>query len=224
MAVAHSWPLASDLGHLTRLDNNDAQLNTFVIAWNAHILPRDPLHLFEATPFYPEAHSLAFSEHMLVPSLIGAPLLWSGVSPVTVYNVLIILGLALSAWSMYVVMERWTGSMSAAVIAGLLYGFNAHVLTRFVHLQAQHVEFFPPLLLALDCVIVDGRRRDVWLLAGMFVLQSLCSNYLMVFITYAMLAAVIVRWRELNAAVLQPGAVPASVLPGGSRERPRTQR
>ena len=70
MAVVHSWPLASDLTHLTRLDNNDAQLNTFVIAWNAHILPRDPLHLFEATPFYPEKHSLAFSEHMLVPSLM----------------------------------------------------------------------------------------------------------------------------------------------------------
>lgn len=216
MAVAHSWPLASDLTHLTRLDNNDAQLNTFVIAWNAHILPRDPLHMFEATPFYPEKHSLAFSEHMLVPSLMGAPLMWAGISPVTVYNLLIILGLAVSGWSMYVVMERWTGSSGAGVVAGLLYAFNAHVLTRFPHLQAQHVEFFPPMLLALDRVIVDGRRKDIGLLAGMFVLQGLCSNYLLVFTGYAMLAGVMVRWREIDARVLRDlgvaGAVSAAAL------------
>ena len=76
MAVAHSWPLASDLGHLTRLDNNDAQLNTFVIAWNAHILPRDPLHLFDANIFYPEKRTLAYSETMAVQSAMAAPVFW----------------------------------------------------------------------------------------------------------------------------------------------------
>lgn len=203
MAVAHSWPLASDISHLTRLDNHDAQSLIWTIAWNAHQLPRDPLHLFDATPFYPEHHTLAFSEHLLVPSLIGAPLIWAGVSPVTVYNVLIILGLALSGWSMFVLMERWTGSTSAAVVAGLLYGFNAHVLTRFVHLQAQHVEFFPIMLLALDRVIVEGRRRDIGLLASAFVLQALCSNYVLVFAGYAALVATLVRWRELTPRVVR---------------------
>jgi len=43
---------------------------------------------------------------------------------------------------MCLVINRWTGSMAAGVIAGLLYAFNAHVLTRFPHVQAQHVEFF----------------------------------------------------------------------------------
>jgi len=39
----------------------------------AHILPRAPLRLFEAPIFYPDAHTLAYSEHLLVPSLMGAP-------------------------------------------------------------------------------------------------------------------------------------------------------
>ena len=200
MAVAHSWPLASDPARLARLDNHDAEVLTWTVAWVAHALPRQPLALFEAPIFFPEHHSLAFSEHMFVPSVIGAPLLWAGASPVLVYNLLIIAGLALSGWSMYLLMRRWTGSEWAGIIAGLVYAFNAHVLTRFVHLQAQHVEFFPLMVYALDRVFVDQRRRDAVLLAAAFVLQALCSNYLLVFMTYAVLVALIVRWREIGAA------------------------
>jgi hypothetical protein len=199
MAVLHSWPLASDPAHLARLDNHDAELNTWIVAWVAHVLPRHPLDLFEAPILYPEHHSLAFSEHMFVPSVMGAPLLWAGASPVLVYNLLIIAGLALSGWSMYLLMRRWTGSDSAGIIAGLVYAFNAHVLTRFVHLQAHHVEFFPLVLYALDRVMVEGRRRDTLLLAAAFTLQALCSNYLLVFMTYAMAIALGVRWKEVAA-------------------------
>ena len=140
LVAARQRPVAATSA---RLDNHDAELNTWIVAWVAHILPRDPLSLFEAPILYPEPHSLAFSEHMFVPSVMGAPLLWAGASPVLVYNLLIIAGLALSGWSMYLLMRRWTGSESAGIIAGLIYAFNAHVLTRFVHLQAHHVEFFP---------------------------------------------------------------------------------
>ncbi|MFA5907906.1 MAG: hypothetical protein WC815_03925 [Vicinamibacterales bacterium] len=155
----------------------------------AHILPRAPLRLFEAPIFYPDAHTLAYSEHLLVPSLIGAPLLWLGAPPLVVSNLLIILGLALSGWVMCLVINRWTGSMAAGVIAGLLYAFNAHVLTRFPHVQAQHVEFFPLILYALDRVLAGGKRRDTALLAAAFILQALCSNYLLVFCTFAVAAA-----------------------------------
>ena len=37
MAVLHSWPLASDPAHLARLDNHDAELNTWIVAWVAHM-------------------------------------------------------------------------------------------------------------------------------------------------------------------------------------------
>jgi hypothetical protein len=162
----------------------------------AHILPRAPLQLFEAPIFYPEAHTLAYSEHLLVPALLGAPLLWLGVSPVLVHNLLIMAGLALSGWAMCLLLMRWTGSVAAGAIAGMLYGFNAHVLTRFPHLQAQHVEFFPLILYALDCVLLSGRRKDVALLVAAFVLQALCSNYLLVFMAFAVVTALAVRPSE----------------------------
>ena len=210
MAVVHSWPLASAPGRLARLDNHDAELNTWIIAWVAHALPRQPLALFDAPILYPEQHSLAFSEHMFVPAVMGAPLLWAGASPVLVYNVLIIAGLALSGWSMYLLMRRWTGSEWAAIVAGLAYAFNAHVLTRFVHLQAHHVEFFPLMLYAFDRLLVDRRRRDAVLLAVAFVLQSLCSNYLLVFMTYALIACAAIRWRE----AVHPAAIKELAIAG----------
>jgi len=218
--VLHSWPLASAPSRLARFDNDDASLNTWAIAWVAHIVPRAPLQLFEAPIFYPDRHTLAYSEHLFVPAMMGAPLLWAGASPVLVHNLLIIAGLALSGWAMYLVMLRWTGSHWAALVAGLLYAFNAHVLTRFPHLQAQHVEFMPFVLLGLDGVLTRNRTRDAVLLAGAFVLQSLCSDYLLVFGAFAAVAAAAVRpgdwWPGQHGAVcghlLAAGIVSVTVL------------
>jgi hypothetical protein len=193
LATLHTWPLASDPAHFTRLDNDDTALNTWVIAWVAHQAPRDPIHLFDAPIFHPASDALAFSEHMFVPSMIGAPLLWSGFSPVLVYNVLVWLGLGLSGFAMCVVMHRWTGSSVASIVAGSLYSFNAHLLTRYPHLQALHIQFFPIVLFAFDRVLRGGGLRDAALFGGMFVLQSLCSNYTMVLMTGALLAALVVR-------------------------------
>ena len=58
-----------------------------------------PAHLFDANICYPERDTLAFSEPLIVPALMGAPLAWLGASPVLVYNVVLILGFALTAWA-----------------------------------------------------------------------------------------------------------------------------
>ena len=54
---------------------------------------------------------------------------------------------------MSLVVHRWTGDWTAGLISGLVFAFNAHTLTRLPHLQAQHVEFLPVVVLALDEVL-----------------------------------------------------------------------
>ena len=73
------------------------------------------------------------------------------------------------------------------IVAGMLLAFNAHTLTRIAHLQAVHVEFLPLALFAFDRLLRIPRLRTALWLAAMFVLQSLTSNYLLVFMTFAML-------------------------------------
>jgi hypothetical protein len=198
LATLHTWPMPSDPAHLTRLDNNDTAFNTWVVAWIAHQLPRDPLHLFNAPIFYPAPRALAFSEHMVVQGLMGAPLLWSGASPVAVYNALVWLGYALSGFAMAWLIRSWTASTLAGIVAGCLYAFNAHLLTRYAHLQALHLEFFPIVLYAADRLLTSGRARFALLFSSAFVLQALCSNYTLVMMTAAVAAALLVReefWR-----------------------------
>src|SRR5579871_4267606 len=92
LTLVHTWPLALQPGRYSGNDNADTQLNEWILAWIAHQLPRDPAHLFEANIFYPAHDSLAFSEPLIVPALMGAPLAWLGASPVLVYNLVLIAG------------------------------------------------------------------------------------------------------------------------------------
>src|SRR5437870_8174215 len=109
LAIVHTWPLALNLAHLSRNDNGDAQLNEWILAWVEHQLPRAPSRLFEANIFYPAHDALAFSEPLIVPALIGAPVAWAGGSPVLVYNLVVIAGMALTAFATVVLVETWTG-------------------------------------------------------------------------------------------------------------------
>ncbi|MCU0256792.1 MAG: hypothetical protein MUF60_08600, partial [Vicinamibacterales bacterium] len=198
LAVLHTWPLATAPAVLSRHDNADTMLNEWIVAWVAHQAPRDPLHLFDANIFHPEPRALAFSEHMTVQGLMGAPAAWLGAPPLLVYNLLVLAGLVLSAWSMWLLLWRWTGSRASGAIAGMLVAFNAHTLTRLPHLQALHVEFLPVVLLALDRVLVARRRRDAVLLGIASALQGLTSNYLLVFTIVAVAVGIAVRAGELR--------------------------
>lgn len=212
MAVVQTWPLAQRPATWSRHDNGDSILNEWAVAWIAHQLPRDPLHLFDANIFYPERNTLAFSEHMLPQAVMGAPLLWFGAPTLLVHNILLIAGLALSGWTMSMVMMRWTGDWGAALVSGLLLAFNAHTLTRLTHLQAMHLEFLPLALYALDRLLTEPRARSAIGLAAAVALQSLTSNYLLVATFFAMLAAAAARAPEW----VRPSGRRALVLLAGS--------
>src|SRR6185503_16107135 len=220
-AIIHTWPLALAPGAYSRNDNGDAQLNEWILAWVEHTLPRDPLHLFQANIFYPARDVLAFSEPLIVPAILGAPVAWLGGSPVLVYNLMVIAGFALSALAAYALMLRWTHDRIAALLAGTTFAFNTHTLTRLAHVQGLHLYGLPMALLATDRIITDGRTRyGLWLAAWMIVL-AYTSGYLLVFASIAVAIAMLVRvgewlprWRSVLASLAVATGVPAlAILP-----------
>ena len=114
LAVLHTWPLASDIAGLSRLDNADTALNTWIVSWVAHQLPRDPGHVFDAPIFHPERRTLAYSEHLLAQGAMAVPLRAAGLSPTATYNLLVLAGFTLSAWAMWCLVAGWTGDWAAA--------------------------------------------------------------------------------------------------------------
>jgi len=181
LAVVHTWPLASHPATLSSNDNADAQLNEWILAWVAHTLPQDPLHLFQANIFYPAHDSLAFSEPLILPALLGAPLLWLGGSPVLVFNLVMIAGFVLTGLATYQLILMWTGNRMAAVLGASTFAFNTHTLTRLAHVQALHIYGLPLVLLALDRLVSSARMRDAWLLSAAMIMLAYTSGYLMVF-------------------------------------------
>lgn len=219
LAVVHTWPLAAGLTTWSRLDNADTALNAWILAWVAHQLPIDPRHLFDANIFYPEPRTLAFSEHMVVQGVMGLPLFALGWSAVTVYNVLVLVGFALSGLAMAVVVERWTGSRRAGVVAGLAYAFNAHTLVRFGHMQALHVQFLPLALAAVHDLVDRPEWTAAARLACWCALQALTSNYLLVMTALAMMvsaASAPAAWRGAvgwrRAALVGAAAVTCALV------------
>jgi hypothetical protein len=193
LAVLHTWPLATAPGTLSRNDNGDFILHEWIMAWVSHQVVTNPLHLFDANIFYPERYTLAYSDHLFVQSMIGAPLLWAGASPVLAHNLVLMAGFALTGWATCLVMKCWTGSWLAAIVSGTLVAFNAFTLTRLPQIQDLHLEFFLPALFALDRVLTSARLRDAVMLACWFVLQALTGTYLMVFTFVSLVVATAAR-------------------------------
>ena len=217
LAAAHTWPIAGDLGRWGRNSNADTQLNAWALAWVAHQIVRDPLHLFDANIFYPEKRTLAFSEHLLPQAMIAAPINWAGGSAIRAFNVALLAGFALTGWAAAFVVQRWTASWSAGILSGSLMAFNALTLTRFPHIQMQHLEFLPLALLALDRLLVEPRPKHALQLAAWYVLQALTSAYFLVFTAIAIGVSALARpreWLGTQARVVLPLAALAAVVAG----------
>ncbi len=216
LAIVHTWPLASSPATLSRYDNSDAMLNEWALAWVAHQIVRDPLHLFDANIFFPERNTLAYSEAMLVQGVLGAPLVWLGAPTLLVYNLVLLAGFTLTGWATCLVAARWTGSWAGGAAAGIVAAFNAHTLTRLPHLQALHVEFLPLALAALDALLREPNARHALKLAIWFVLQSLASIYLLVVFGVRSRRSGGVPAARVDRQAIHPGRPPASRSPPAS--------
>lgn len=219
LAIVHTWPLATNPGRLSRNDTADTVHHEWILAWDAHALATDPLNLFDANIFHPERDTLAYSDHLIVQGLLGAPLFWWGASPVLVYNLLLIAGLALTCWTTILVVSWWTASASAGIISGSLVAFNAMTLTRLPEIQDQHLQFFPLALWALDRLLSAPQLKYAVHLAGWFALQALTCGYILVFAALSLVAALTARaaeWladvRRITGYLAAAGAIAGAVM------------
>src|SRR5262252_7647257 len=145
-------------------DEGDPLMVTWVPAWVAHQLPRAPAHLFDANIFYPERNTLAYSETLLVPGTIVAPLHWLGVGPILIYNLVFLSGFAISGVGVALLVRRLTGNAAAALLAGIVFAFPPYRIDHYAHLQLQQTQFIPLAMLAFHQLLDTNRLRDgVWL-------------------------------------------------------------
>jgi hypothetical protein len=181
LTAAMTWPQAlrmSDGVH----DPGDPLMVTWVLGWVAHQLPRAPAHIFDANIFYPERNTLAYSEVLLVPGLLAAPLHWLSVSPILIYNLVLLSGFAISGVGVTLLVRRLTGNDGAAILAGIIFAFLPYRIDHYAHLQLQQTQFIPLALWAFHRLLDSGRVRDGVLLGACAACQMLSCVYYGVFL------------------------------------------
>ena len=146
--------LHQQVGHLDSVpDLGDPLFSVWRIGWVNHQLFTDPRHLFDANIFYPERLTLTLSDPIVLPALMGAPLLAAGVHPVVAYNVLLLSAFWFSGIAVYLLVERLTASPRAAFIAGLIYACCGYRFEHYSHLELQMTQWMPLGLLALHLLV-----------------------------------------------------------------------
>jgi hypothetical protein len=109
----------------------------------------------------PQGINLMWNASMPLPGVILAPVtLLAG--PFASLNLLLTLGYAGSAASLFWVLRWWGASVTAAAVGGAVYGFSpALVAASMGHFQLQFA-VLPPLIIHALLRIVTGRGRVLW--------------------------------------------------------------
>jgi hypothetical protein len=184
------WP------QLVRLDAipeyGDPLFSVWRVSWVYRQLLGDPRDLFDANIFYPHRLTLTYSDSMLFPSLTVAPLLAAGIHPVIATNLVLVASFVLSAFTMYLLVERLTGSPLAAFISGLIFGFYPFRFDHYAHFELLMTYCLPAILLAMHRFFELGRMRAAVIAALLAVAQLYSSMYLAVLFMWVALPVVLV--------------------------------
>ncbi|MBX0328454.1 hypothetical protein K2Z83_12280 [Oscillochloris sp. ZM17-4] len=242
LSVLMTWPLAARLG-ADLPSSSDTLQQTWILAWNAHALLSDPAHLWQAPIFYPYPDTAAYHDHLLIQSIIGAPLIWATGNPLLAHNVLLLLSFALTGWGGFLLSRDLIAGGGAqgadadarrpapspqtwaALIVGAAMTFSAYRIAHSVQLNMLQTGWMLFAMLFLRRLLLPterggGRWRDA-LLCGVFTgLQVANAFYYGFFVAilivgYVGLWAAAALWGRLRRAEPLPWAViPRLMLAG----------
>jgi len=138
LSIIMLWPLPLQMAdHL--ISPVDPLLSTWIFAWDTHQLFKDPFHLFNANIFFPLKNTLAFSEHMIVLSLIAFPVSLVSENPILGYNFIQFLFYILCGVAGYLLVYHPTKSR----IAGIIFAFHPYRFRQVDHIQNLAVFWTP---------------------------------------------------------------------------------
>ncbi|MCM3879214.1 MAG: glycosyltransferase family 39 protein [Vicinamibacterales bacterium] len=217
LTVIVTYPQVLSLGTSVPF-HSDPYFSMWRLGWVAHALVHSPRELFDANIFYPERHTLAYSDAMLLPGTVLAPLFWAGINPVAIYNLSLFAAFTLSGLATFVLARDLTGNTTAAFVAGVIYAFSPYRFGHYMHFELQMVFWIPLALLLIHKIVASGRVRDGAFLGVVVGCQLLSSVYNGIFLsTYCaffvpcLLAAMGTRrWRTLVLPLVLGGIIAAA--------------
>jgi hypothetical protein len=207
LSVVWTRPLGFYLASRIPNDPGDPVLNTYLLGWNA-TTPPFTSGWWDPPFFFPMRGALALSEHLAGLTIISSPVQLLGGTPVLAYNISFLASFALSGWFTYLLVYRLTGSIAAAIVAGIAYGFAPFRAGQLAHLQVLTSQWLPLQILAMHAYLTDRRRRWLVVCGGAWLLQGLSNGYYLLFapVLTVLWIAWFPRWRRDTRSGLELAA------------------
>ena len=188
LSVAWTWPLATRLATSVPWDLGDSLLNAWILAWHFRQAGR-VLHgdvgafadWWHPNIFHPSPYGLGQSELLVAQALQGAPLHAATGNLLLTYNVLFLGTFVLSAFGAFLLVRSLTRQWTAALVAGLLYGFALYRVSQGPHLQVLSSQWFPFVLWGLHEWWERGRWRHAVLAGLALAAQNLSNGYFLIY-------------------------------------------
>jgi len=214
LTIVMTWPQMRVIG-TGATPHQDVYFNMWRLQWFAHAIVAQPFHLFDANIFHPEPDTLALSDAMIVESAAAAPLLWIGLPPVLVHNLLLLAAIAISGATMFALARYLTHSRAAAIVSGIVFAFAPYRFEHIMHMELEWTMWMPLAFLALHRLYDTGRMKYGAAAGGCLALQTLSSIYYGIFLAVSIALAallLIVRDRAVPVrALLAPLALGAAI-------------
>jgi hypothetical protein len=167
-AIVVTWRLWADPASRTVAGNpNDADLFAWFLRYNATAVAHGRLPaLVTAAMNAPQGINVMWNTSLLLPGVLLTPVTLL-LGPQTALTVLMTLGFAGSAATLFLVLRRWEVSTGSAVLAGAVYGFSPALLQASVGHYNLQFAVLPPLIIHFGlklCLRSETLLRDgLWL-------------------------------------------------------------
>ncbi len=196
----------------------DSLDTVYFMAWNAHQVVRDPLHLFDANILHPHPAAMTLAGHRILPGILAAPVIGLTSNPILAYNVVLAGAYLLAALAG----RRLAGLLGVGPVgawaAGALYAFNTYQVNEAPRADLLFHGFTALALGELMIFLKTGQMRRAWHVALLMILQGLASTYLLLYgalvLTLVAAGALLARPRAVapRLARMVPAAAAAAIL------------
>jgi hypothetical protein len=159
-------------------DGGDSLLNTWILAWDAHALTTPGASVWDAPFYYPAKNTFTFSETMFGNLWLTLPVQLLTTNPILAFNALVLGSFVLGLYCTFLLVRGLTGSISAGIVAGVIFSFSPYRWSEIPHVQLLPF-FWAPLALLLTHRFLEGRRKHTLIgLLAVLVAQYYTSIYL----------------------------------------------
>ena len=174
LTLWHTWPLGARL-----TTHMQAGADPKTMMWGLLDLGRnlvtDPLHLLDGSAFYPYSRTIAVVDHQFTSALFVGPLSLTGLSGVTLFNLVVLASFVLSGVFTALLVHRLTRSWEAAVVSGIGFAFATSRVAALPHAHVLSTQWLPLALWALHRFLDRPTWRRWLALATTSLLVALAS-------------------------------------------------